>query len=75
MGRGQPPTESADRPWGYAHGCLACGYSLRGLSDDDACPECGVAVADTRYDSPRRREVAAAGVVALAGARASVPLT
>jgi len=24
--------------------CLKCGYNLRGLPTDDACPECGTAV-------------------------------
>ena len=29
--------------------CLRCGYSLTGLADDGACPECAVPIADSRH--------------------------
>ena len=40
--------------------CLACGYNLRGLLPDGACPECGTAVGRSthgnllRFCDPRR---------------------
>ena len=32
--------------------CKTCGYNLRGLSFEGACPECGSPVADTIDDTP-----------------------
>ncbi len=29
------------------HGCMTCGYSLRGLAQSTKCPECGTPVADS----------------------------
>lgn len=40
--------------------CLACGYSLRTLTDDGICPECGLAVAASRTLPSRFRPAVSA---------------
>lgn len=67
-----PPDDPASKP---DDGCYRCGYALRGIADDQACPECGLVALRSRRPSdelhdtrPRwlRRLALGAGLILLA---------
>ncbi|HEY2585067.1 MAG TPA: hypothetical protein VGI81_04795 [Tepidisphaeraceae bacterium] len=44
----EEPSDITDAPRMAAGSCIACGYDLRGLAEDSACPECGRAIIESR---------------------------
>jgi hypothetical protein len=48
------PSETKTETPATVASCIACGYDLRGLRDEGACPECGRAIVDSRQAATLR---------------------